>query len=60
MIWTGDHLDAMRRMQAVLADPARATADQRRAGPDGRARALVGGPAATRRRCDEELAFDLS
>jgi hypothetical protein len=29
MIWTGDHLDAVRRMQAVLADPARAASDQR-------------------------------
>ena len=33
MIWTGDHLDAARRLQAVLADPARATADQRVRGP---------------------------
>ena len=28
MIWTGDHLDATRRIQATLIEPARATADQ--------------------------------
>jgi fusaric acid resistance family protein len=29
MIWTGDHLDAARRMQAALVEPARATTDPR-------------------------------
>jgi hypothetical protein len=29
MIWTGDHLDAARRLQATLADPARTAVDQR-------------------------------
>jgi uncharacterized membrane protein YccC len=33
MIWTGDHLDAVRRMQAVLADPARAASDHRSLSP---------------------------
>jgi uncharacterized membrane protein YccC len=33
MIWTGDHLDAVRRMQAVLADPARAASDHRSSSP---------------------------
>ncbi len=28
MIWTGDHLDAVRRLQARLVEPARAAADQ--------------------------------
>jgi Fusaric acid resistance protein-like len=28
MIWTGDHLDAARRLQAVLVEPARATTDE--------------------------------
>ena len=28
MIWTGDHLDAARRMQPALVEPARATTDQ--------------------------------
>jgi hypothetical protein len=27
MIWTGDHLDAARRMQAALIEPARAITD---------------------------------
>jgi hypothetical protein len=30
MIWTGDHLDAARRLQSVLVEPARAVAEQRR------------------------------
>jgi hypothetical protein len=29
MIWTGDHLDAARRLQAALVEPARAATDQR-------------------------------
>jgi hypothetical protein len=29
MIWTGDHLDAARRLQSILVEPARAVADQR-------------------------------
>jgi uncharacterized membrane protein YccC len=29
VIWTGDHLDAARRLQATLADPARAAVEQR-------------------------------
>ncbi|MCW2542437.1 MAG: hypothetical protein JWN95_4162 [Frankiales bacterium] len=29
MIWTGDHLDAARRLQAVLVQPARAASEQR-------------------------------
>jgi uncharacterized membrane protein YccC len=29
MIWTGDHLDAARRLQTLLVEPARAVADQR-------------------------------
>jgi uncharacterized membrane protein YccC len=33
MIWTGDHLDAARRLQATLAEPARATTDQHVVGP---------------------------
>jgi hypothetical protein len=33
MIWTGDHLDAVRRMQAALAEPARATIDPRALSP---------------------------
>jgi hypothetical protein len=28
MIWTGDHLDAARRLQARLVDPARAAVSQ--------------------------------
>ena len=32
MVWTGDHLDAMRRMQTTLAEPARATTDRRMMG----------------------------
>ena len=32
MIWTGDHLDAMRRMQRALVEPARATADRQLTG----------------------------
>jgi hypothetical protein len=27
MIWTGDHLDAVRRLQETLVEPARAAAD---------------------------------
>ncbi len=33
MIWTGDHLDAARRLQDTLVGPARAAAAQRAAGP---------------------------
>jgi uncharacterized membrane protein YccC len=33
MIWTGDHLDAARRLQAVLVGPARAAHTQRTASP---------------------------
>jgi uncharacterized membrane protein YccC len=33
MIWTGDHLDAARRMQASLVGPARTTAEQAARGP---------------------------
>jgi uncharacterized membrane protein YccC len=33
MIWTGDHLDAVRRMQAALVEPARATTDPRTLSP---------------------------
>jgi uncharacterized membrane protein YccC len=33
MIWTGDHLDAMRRMQGTLVEPARAAADRRARSP---------------------------
>ncbi|HKB29666.1 MAG TPA: FUSC family protein [Streptosporangiaceae bacterium] len=33
MIWTGDHLDAVRRLQTVIAGPARATARLRTPGP---------------------------
>jgi len=29
MIWTGDHLDAVRRLQVLVAEPARAAADRR-------------------------------
>jgi hypothetical protein len=29
VIWTGDHLDAARRLQAALAEPARTAVDQR-------------------------------
>jgi hypothetical protein len=32
MIWTGDHLDAARRLQTSLADPARTLSDRRAAG----------------------------
>jgi uncharacterized membrane protein YccC len=30
MIWTGDHLDAARRLQSLIVEPARAVAEQRR------------------------------
>jgi hypothetical protein len=30
VIWTGDHLDAARRLQATLIEPARAAATMRR------------------------------
>ncbi len=30
MVWTGDHLDAVRRLQAMLVTPARAVSEQRR------------------------------
>jgi hypothetical protein len=33
MIWTSDHLDAARRMQAALVDPARAATDPRMDSP---------------------------
>jgi uncharacterized membrane protein YccC len=33
VIWTGDHLDAARRIQAGLVEPARATTDQHVVGP---------------------------
>jgi len=33
MIWTGDHLDVMRRLQAAVISPARATAGQPAGGP---------------------------
>jgi Fusaric acid resistance protein-like len=33
MIWTGDHLDAARRLQAALVEPARATTDRRALSP---------------------------
>jgi hypothetical protein len=33
MIWTGDHLDAARRMQTALVEPARATTDRHALGP---------------------------
>jgi uncharacterized membrane protein YccC len=33
MIWTGDHLDATRRMQPTLLEPARATTDRHAVGP---------------------------
>jgi uncharacterized membrane protein YccC len=33
MIWTADHLDAARRLQGVVFDPAREAAEQRREGP---------------------------
>jgi hypothetical protein len=32
MIWTGDHLDVVRRLQAAIISPARATAGQPAAG----------------------------
>jgi uncharacterized membrane protein YccC len=35
MIWTGDHLDAARRLQATLVGPARAVTEQRALGPLG-------------------------
>jgi uncharacterized membrane protein YccC len=35
MIWTGDHLDAVRRLQGVIIDPARAANAQRALGPLG-------------------------
>jgi uncharacterized membrane protein YccC len=42
MIWTGDHLDAARRLQATVIDPARKAAARRApAPPDSRAGALV-------------------
>jgi hypothetical protein len=28
MIWTGDHLDAARRLQRIIVGPARATAER--------------------------------
>jgi hypothetical protein len=34
MIWTGDHLDAARRLQAGLVDPAAAAITHAGAGPD--------------------------
>ena len=40
MIWTGDHLDAARRLQATLVGPARAVAEQRALGPLGSSRPL--------------------
>ena len=33
MIWTGDHIDVVRRLQAAISSPARATAGQRLGGP---------------------------
>jgi uncharacterized membrane protein YccC len=36
MIWTGDHLDAARRLQTTLVGPARAVAEQRRLGASSR------------------------
>jgi Fusaric acid resistance protein-like len=39
MIWTGDHLDAARRMQALLIEPARATTDAEGLSPLARIRA---------------------
>jgi hypothetical protein len=33
MIWTGDHLDAARRLQATIVTPARAVVEQRALGP---------------------------
>ncbi len=33
MIWTADHLDAARRLQGVVYDPAREAVEQRREGP---------------------------
>jgi hypothetical protein len=33
MIWTGDHLDAARRLQATLVGPARAVTELRALGP---------------------------
>ena len=36
LIWTGDHLDAARRLQASLVEPARAVTRQRELGPRGR------------------------
>ncbi len=40
MIWTGDHLDAARRLQGTLVGPAQTAAAQRAAGPLGRIRPL--------------------
>jgi hypothetical protein len=43
MIWTGDHLDAARRLQATLADPARTAVEQRAfASPGDHGQAAVG------------------
>jgi hypothetical protein len=42
MIWTGDHLDAVRRLQAVIIGPARHATEQRTLGP--LARFLSPGP----------------
>ena len=36
LIWTGDHLDAARRLQGTLVEPARAVTRQRELGPRGR------------------------
>jgi uncharacterized membrane protein YccC len=38
MIWTGDHLDVVRRLQAAITSPARATAGQPPAGGSGQPR----------------------
>jgi len=35
MIWTGDHLDVVRRLQAAITSPARATAAQHPAAGSG-------------------------
>jgi hypothetical protein len=36
MIWTGDHLDAARRLQAMLAGPARTAVRERALAPPAR------------------------
>jgi hypothetical protein len=50
MIWTGDHLDAARRLQRVVVGPARAASDQRALTPMSAALRSHGWPSRHRRR----------